>query len=74
MNATSTIPDLLDDPATIESDGKAVEDFAFRGVPLDPVIRDRVRARSERATERVYQRHGIVNIEEILRNPTSDDE
>jgi hypothetical protein len=74
MNENLTIPNLLDDPATLAADRQAVHDFAFKGIPLDPVIRDRVRARSARAPERAYQRHGYINIEELRRPSTYDDE
>ncbi len=73
MNENLTIPDLLDDPATIAADRQAVHDFAFRGIALDPAIRDRVHARSARATERAYQRHGYINIDELRRPSTADD-
>ncbi len=61
MNHISTIPDLLDDPA-------------FKGIPLDPAIRDRVRARSARATEKAFQRQGYINIEDLRRPSARDDE
>lgn len=73
MNDNLTLPDLLDDPATMAADRQAVHDFAFKGIPLDPVIRDRVRARADRIREKTFQRHGYINGEELRPSSTYDE-
>ncbi len=74
MNDTSTTFDLLDDPATIVADRQAVQEFAEKGTPIDPTVLHRVRARANRVREKTRERFGIVNIDELLRPSTYDDE
>lgn len=65
--------DLLDDPATLEADHRAVQDFAANGTPLDPAVAARVRARSDRAREATFRRIGYVNGDELRRPSTVDE-
>lgn len=73
MNETPAITDLLDDPATIQADMQAVQDFAAKGTPIDPAIRARVRARADRIREKAFQRHGYINGEELRPSSTYDE-
>jgi hypothetical protein len=74
MNDTPTTIDLLEDPATVEADHRAVQRFLETGIPVDPAVRDRVRARADRIREKTREKFGIVNIQELLPPSTYDDE
>ena len=74
MSETAITIDLLDDPATLASDMQAVQEFAEKKTPIDPAALARIRARADRVREGTRLRHGIVNIDELLRSPTFDDE
>jgi hypothetical protein len=73
MHESSTIIDLLDDPRTIEADHQAVEDFVTKGIPVDPAVRARVRARADRVREKCFERHGFINGDELRPSPTDDE-
>jgi hypothetical protein len=66
MNETVTTIDLLDDPETLASDMRAVQEFAEKGTPLDPAALARVRARAERVREKTRLKFGSVNIQDLL--------
>jgi hypothetical protein len=69
MNETAPSIDLLDDPATIEADGQAVQDFVAKGIPVSPEVRARVRARADRIREKCFARHGYINTEDLGPSP-----
>jgi hypothetical protein len=73
MNEIVTAIDLLDDPPTIEADHQAVQDFVAKGIPVDPAVRARVRARADRAREKCFERHGYINTDELRPSPTYDE-
>ncbi len=73
MNDTATTIDLLEDPATVAADHEAVQRFLETGIPVEPAVRDRVRARAERIREKTREKFGIVNIDEF-RRPTTDED
>lgn len=79
MSATATItPELiddplLDDPATLEADMRAVQHFVETRQPLDPEVRDRVIARADLIREQIFQTHGFVDGEQF-RAPSTYDE
>ena len=67
MKATGPTPvlpfdALLDDPACRESDAKAVMDSFIAGVPLDPEIARRVKARAEKIRDETFRRHGYLDV------------
>ena len=49
-------------PSDAMADLKAVLDALGAGTPLDPEIACRVRERSERIRQDVFERHGVLNI------------
>ena len=56
------------------SDERAVFEHAFRGKPLDPEVRRRVRERAERITEELRRTHGEMSIAVDLIRETRDEE
>jgi hypothetical protein len=64
----------LDDAALREADARAVIDNLVSAAPLDPEVERRVRLRSQRATEQVRRRLGIVNVAVDLIRETRNDE
>jgi hypothetical protein len=74
MNHTLPLPDLLDDPATREADAQAVMERLNSGRPLDPAIAARVRARSERATEEMRRKLGVVDLAVDLIHQSREEE
>ena len=66
---TPNTMDLLDDPATIEADSRAVQDFAANGIPVSDDVRARVRARADRTREKCLTRHGYIKTEELRPSP-----
>jgi hypothetical protein len=73
MNETTTTIDLLDDPATIEADGQAVQDFVAKGIPVSPEVRARVRARADRTREESFARHGYIDTQSLRPSPLDDE-
>ena len=47
--------------STIEDDVDAVLKHAFQGKPLDPDVARRIQERSAQITERIRQKHGVVD-------------
>ena len=47
--------------SAIEGDFKAVLKHAFEGKPLDPDVARRIQERSAQITERIRQKHGVVD-------------
>ena len=64
----------LDDAALREADARAVIDCLVNASPLDAEVERRVRLRSQRATEEVRRRLGIVNVAVDLIRETRNDE
>jgi hypothetical protein len=62
------------DPAVIRADLKAVLDSVIHKTPLDPEIARRVRERSDRITQEVFQRHGLLNVAVDLVREGRDEE
>jgi hypothetical protein len=56
------------------ADAQAVIEHAMNGKPLDPEIARRVRERSERATESLRRKYGILNIAVDLIREVRDQE
>jgi hypothetical protein len=56
------------------ADAQAVIEHAMTGKPLDPEIADRVRARSEDATEELRRKCGTVNLAVDLIREVRDQE
>jgi hypothetical protein len=56
------------------ADAQAVMEHAMTGKPLDPEIADRVRARSEHATEELRRKFGTVNLAVDLIREVRDQE
>jgi hypothetical protein len=73
MNEAAPTIDLLDDPATIEADGQAVQNFVAKGIPVSPEVRARVRARADRTREETFARHGYINTQELQPSPLDDE-
>ena len=47
--------------SAIEDDFEAVLKHAFEGKPLDPDVARRIQERSAQITERIRQKHGVVD-------------
>jgi hypothetical protein len=47
--------------STIEDDFEAVLKHAFEGKPLDPDVARRIQERSAQITERIREKHGVVD-------------
>lgn len=73
MNDAATTLHLLDDPVLRDGDHRAVQKFLETGVPVDPDVRDRVRARADRAREANFARRGYANIDEFLPSSSFDE-
>jgi hypothetical protein len=56
MNATEKALSEMD------PDTRAVIEHAMTGKPLDPEAARRIHERAERATEEIYQKHGLLDI------------
>lgn len=56
------------------ADANAVIEHALTGKPLDAEVARRVRERSERATQELRRRYGILNIAVELIRETREDE
>jgi hypothetical protein len=69
MSETTTTIDLLDDPATIEADNQAVDNFVAKGIPVSAEVRARVRGRADRIREKCFARHGFINAEDLGPSP-----
>jgi hypothetical protein len=67
---------IKEDLLTIEeeADAQAVIEHAMTGMPLDPEIACRVRARSERATEELRRKYGTVSLAVDLIREVRDQE
>jgi hypothetical protein len=64
-----------EDPLSTEAaDEQAVFEHAFRGKPLDPEVRRRVRERAEKISEELRRKHGEMNIAVDLIRETRDEE
>ena len=62
MNAIKPIP-IKTDP-----DLKAVIEHLISGKPLDPELLLRVRERSEKATQELFEKHGFLNVAADLKS------
>ena len=49
-------------PSEELADMQAVADAAAAGQPVDPEVARRVRERSERVRQEIFDRHGVVNV------------
>ena len=49
-------------PTEIDADLKAVIEHLISGKPLDPELLRRVRERSEKATQELFEKHGYLNV------------
>jgi len=56
------VPDAFTGAAQIQADEAAVAEHLLTGKPLDPEVYRRVRARAERITADLRQRHGDMNL------------
>lgn len=67
---------IIDSPADLEvmTDGDAVVESLATGQPLDPAIRDRIRARGRALTESIRQKSGEMNIAVSLVRQLRDEE
>jgi hypothetical protein len=68
-----TQPISTDDPADVQADLRAVIESLITRRSLDPVIARRVRERSERICQEVFDRHGLLNVAVDLIRETRDD-
>jgi hypothetical protein len=49
-------------PPDVRADLEAVVAAVSTGKPVDPAVRERVRAGADRTREAVYRRHGLLDI------------
>ena len=49
-------------PRELHADDEAIIEHIMSGTPLDPEIIQRVRARAERITADIQQKHGVLDI------------
>jgi hypothetical protein len=66
--------EIADDPAVVRADLRAVLDSLIHKTTLDPEIARRVRERSERITQEVFERHGLLNVAVDLIREGRDEE
>jgi hypothetical protein len=52
----------IETPRTIDPDADAIVESLVTGRPLDPAIRDRVRAEGRRLTEEIRKQHGQLDV------------
>ncbi len=56
----------------IQADLDAVMRQIMDGTPLDPEISRRIEERADRITEEIYQAHGDVDVNQLLRDSRDD--
>ena len=64
MNAElkTMLPFSANLPVEVRADIQAVMDSLRTGVPVDPAVKDRLRARSAEITQRTFEKFGLLDI------------
>jgi hypothetical protein len=60
--AAETKPTMFEHPADVQADIDAVMRSLETGVPVDPGVRERMRARAEAIRQRTFEKFGLVDI------------
>jgi hypothetical protein len=63
-----------DEATQVRADLKAVINSLVTKTPLDPAVARRVQERSERITQEIYERHGLLNVAVDLIREARDEE